>query len=247
MYGVSRGCAFPGPRPIQRLPCTPASPRASHTGSPRCPGRARGFRRRGPSRPLTRFQLLGDARRKVWRHPTPRPSRGGGEAAAAAGRPVRPARGLAARALLGDRRPASPGPRRTTLTFGRAASATSAWPGVVPSDSSPPEGTGPARAPPRSPPTPAGAEVAAVAEAWRPPGPHRAPGPPQPRGSRRSAAEPGRGRKAVRGTTEVLQADPPRSLQRRWPPRRRRRWATAPLDPTPGYAPGPRRPPGHER
>ncbi|XP_032159623.1 translation initiation factor IF-2-like [Mustela erminea] len=159
-------------------------------------------------------------------------SRGVGEAAAVAGRPVRPARGL-----LPGPFPAAESQRardRVTPHSPRAgAAAATAWPGGSSlSRQPPPEGTGAAPGAAAKPPAPEGVVVAAATEAQSPPSLIGLTG-------RRSHAVPGGaplkragGARLRRDDGGAAGGDPRRNLQRRRGRScRRRRWATAPPGP----------------
>ncbi|XP_045884171.1 transcription initiation factor TFIID subunit 4-like [Meles meles] len=160
-------------------------------------------------------------------------SRGVGEAAAAAGRPVRPARGL-----LPGPFPAAEGHRARDRVAPHspraAATAATAWPGgsSLSRQPPPPEDTGAAPGAAAKPPAPEGVVVAAVTEAQSPPSLIGLTG-------RRSHAVPGGaplnragGARLRRDDRGAAGGDPRRSLQRRRGRScRRRRWATAPPGP----------------
>ncbi|XP_069432223.1 sterile alpha motif domain-containing protein 1 [Ovis canadensis] len=219
--GQSKGC---------QRPCQPP---ASHTRPPRCPGRSEGFpASRGLVAPHALPASRGTRGGRSEAPPTPRPSRGVGrrpprqDAPSARPEDLPPGPSWATEGQRARDRAAPHSPRA-------AAAAASAWPGgSSPSRQPPPEGTGPAPGAAAKPPTPAGAEVAAVAEARRPPDRIGLPG-------RRSHADPAGaplsragGARLRRDDRGAAGGDPPRSLQRRRGRScRRRRWATAPPGP----------------
>lgn len=109
--GPSRGCSFPRPKPIQRLPATLPAPGFTHPAA--LPGRKGGL---PASRALVAPHALPASGREEEgsRHSPPPPELRAGRRPPRQDAPSARPGGLAARALLGDRRPASPGPRRTT-------------------------------------------------------------------------------------------------------------------------------------
>lgn len=219
------GCARPGSGSNPKGASAPASSAAPHT-----PGRAGTEARRelpgdaGPTHPHAPPGGRGEGLRAQ--------SRGVGEGAAAAGRPVRPAR-----RLLPGPFPVAEGQRardRTAPHSPRAvAAAASAWPrGSSLSRQPPPEGTGAAPGAAAKPPAPERAVVTAAAKAQRPPSRIGL-------RDRRSHADPGGaplnragGSRLRRDDRGAAGGDPRRSLQRRRGRScRRRRWATAPPGP----------------
>lgn len=151
-----RGCAFPGPRPIQRLPATLPAPGSTHPAAP-LPRPERGLSGvAGPSRPPTRLQLLGGREEERLSRPPASTSRGVGrrpprqDAPSARPEDLPPGPSWAAEGQRARDRAAPHSPRA-------AAAAASAWPGGSSlSRQPPPEGTGPAPGAAAKPPTPTG-------------------------------------------------------------------------------------------
>ncbi|XP_032700070.1 translation initiation factor IF-2-like [Lontra canadensis] len=191
--------------------------------------RVRGCARPGPGANLNGASASANT---PGRNGTEARSRGVGEAAAIAGRPVRSARGL-----LPGPFPAAEGQRARDRVAPHspraAAAAATAWPGGSSlSRQPPPEGSGAAPGAAAKPLDPKGVVVAAATEAQSPPSLIGLTG-------RRSHAVPGGaplnragGARLRRDDGGAAGGDPRRSLQRRRGRScRRRRWATAPPGP----------------